>query len=175
MEEQCDWNEYLYDWNACLDLNAFLCMFDIYVARMVLSLVVRSPTICIYLIILVWLKCLSVLKYYLSIVWYIKNTFGYWVWGCSIPDNLYLIWSLSNVCENLSLNVVMDRSWINASGTNDVYMKCVKYFLEFAKHNGATINERYYYSCVNVKRLDIELIWEHVLCNGFLKNYTTWT
>jgi len=39
-----------------------------------------------------------------------------------------------------------------------VYMKCVKYFLEFAKHNGATINERYYYSCVNVKRLDIELI-----------------
>jgi len=25
------------------------------------------------------------------------------------------------------------------------------------------------------KRLDIELIREHVLCDGFLKNYTTWT
>ena len=29
--------------------------------------------------------------------------------------------------------------------------------------------------CVNLKRLDIELIREHVLCDGFLKNYTTWT
>jgi len=28
---------------------------------------------------------------------------------------------------------------------------------------------------VNEKRLDIELIQEHVLCDGFLKNYTTWT
>jgi len=28
---------------------------------------------------------------------------------------------------------------------------------------------------VNRKRLDIELIREHVLCDGFLKNYTTWT
>jgi len=25
------------------------------------------------------------------------------------------------------------------------------------------------------KRLDIELIREHVLCDGFLKNYITWT
>jgi len=29
--------------------------------------------------------------------------------------------------------------------------------------------------CVNLKRLDIELIREHVRCDGFLKNYTTWT
>jgi len=59
-----------------------------------------------------------------------------------------------------------------------VYEKGVKFFLEFAKQNGATINGRYYYSCVNCvngKRLDIQLIREHVLCDGFLNNYTMWT
>ena len=30
-------------------------------------------------------------------------------------------------------------------------------------------------NCVNGRRLDIQLIREHVLCDGFLKNYTTWT
>jgi len=71
----------------------------------------------------------------------------------------------------------MDRSWINASRISDVYEKGVEDCLEFVKRNGATINGRYYYPCVNCvngKRLDIELIREHVLCDGFLKNYTTW-
>ena len=80
--------------------------------------------------------------------------------------------------ENLSLLVTMNRSWINASQISDVYEKCVEDFLEYAKRNGAAINGRYYYpcvNCVNEKRLDIELIREHVLCDGFLKNYTTWT
>jgi len=70
----------------------------------------------------------------------------------------------------------MDRSWINASRISDVYEKGVEDFLEYAKRNGSTINERYYYlcvNCVNGKILDIELIREHVLCDGFLKNYTT--
>jgi len=40
---------------------------------------------------------------------------------------------LSNVSENLSLFIVMDRSWINASRISDVYEKGVEYFLEFAK------------------------------------------
>ena len=59
-----------------------------------------------------------------------------------------------------------------------MYEKCVKDFLEFAKQNGAVINGRYYclyVKYVNLKRLDIELIREHVLCDGFLKNYTMWT
>jgi len=30
-------------------------------------------------------------------------------------------------------------------------------------------------NCLNGKRLDVELIREHVLCDGFLKIYTTWT
>jgi len=72
----------------------------------------------------------------------------------------------------------MDRSWINASRISDVYEKGVEDFLEFAKRNEARINGRYYYSCVNcvnLKRLYIELIREHIFCDGFLKNYITWT
>ena len=30
-------------------------------------------------------------------------------------------------------------------------------------------------NCLNGRRQDIELIREHVLCDGFLKSYTTWT
>jgi len=82
------------------------------------------------------------------------------------------------VSENLSLLVVMDRSWINASRISDVYEKGVKDFLEFVKQNEVAINGRYFcpcVNCVNGKRLDIELIREDVLCDGFLKNYTMWT
>jgi len=55
----------------------------------------------------------------------------------------------------------MDRSWINANRISDVYEKGVEDFLEFAKRNETTINGRYYclcVKCVNLKRLDIELI-----------------
>jgi len=82
------------------------------------------------------------------------------------------------VYENLSLKVVMNRSWINASRINDVYEIGVEDFLEFIEWNGAGINERYYcpcVNCVNGKRLDIEWIREYVLCDGFLKNCTMWT
>jgi len=41
--------------------------------------------------------------------------------------------------------------------------KGVEDLLEFAKRNGTTINGRYYFPCVNLKRLDIELIREHAL------------
>ena len=72
----------------------------------------------------------------------------------------------------------MDRSWINTSRVSDVYEKGVEDVLELAKRNGEGRHGRYYcpcVNCVNLKRLDIELIREHVLCDGFLKNYTTWT
>jgi len=82
------------------------------------------------------------------------------------------------VYENLSLKVVMGQSWINASRISDVYDKGVEDFLEFAEWNGARINVRYYcrcVNCVNGRRLDIKMIRKHVICDGFLKNYTTWT
>jgi len=39
------------------------------------------------------------------------------------------------------------------------------------------LNERYFCPCVNSvngKQLEIRLIREHVLCDGFLKNYIKW-
>jgi len=59
-----------------------------------------------------------------------------------------------------------------------VYENGVEEFLEYAKQNGVAINRRYYCPCVNClngKRLHIHLIGEHILCDGFFKNYTTWT
>jgi len=84
-----------------------------------------------------------------------------------------IIWIISFL-----LYVVMDRSWINASRISDVYEKGVEEFLQFAKRNVAGVNNKYYCPCVNClngRRQDIELIWEHVLCDGFLKSYTIWT
>ena len=55
-----------------------------------------------------------------------------------------------------------------------MYEKGVEDFLEFAKRNGVGINGRYfcpYVNCVNGRRVDIELIREHILCDGFLKSY----
>jgi len=61
---------------------------------------------------------------------------------------------------------------------SDVYEKGVEDFLEFAKRNRVTINGRYYcpcVNCVNGKRLHIEFIRKHIICDGLLKNYITWT
>ena len=80
--------------------------------------------------------------------------------------------------ENPLLYIVMDRSWINDSLIGDVYEKGFEEFTQFFERNGAGIYERYYCPCVNClngKRLDIELIQEHALCDDFLKSYTTWT
>jgi len=76
------------------------------------------------------------------------------------------------------VKVVMDRSWITASRISDEYENGVEEFLQFAKRNGIGVNNKYYcpcVNCVNVIRQDIELIQEHVLCDGFLKSYTIWT
>jgi len=43
----------------------------------------------------------------------------------------------------------MDRSWITASRISDVYEKGVEEFLQFAKRNGAGVNNKYYCPCVN--------------------------
>ncbi|KAK7279834.1 hypothetical protein RJT34_24892 [Clitoria ternatea] len=74
--------------------------------------------------------------------------------------------------------VPMDRSWINARRTSNEYAVGVEAFLEFAKRNVLNNNGRFYCPCVkclNVKRLSVEEIRDHVICHGFCKNYTTWT
>ena len=69
----------------------------------------------------------------------------------------------------------MNRSWITASRISDEYENGIEEFLQFAKRNEIGVNNKYYcpcVNCVNVIRQDIELIREHVLCDGFLKSYT---
>jgi len=71
----------------------------------------------------------------------------------------------------------MNLSWINASRISDVCEKGVEEFLQSAKRNGIGVNNKYYRLCVNClngRKLHIELIREHVLCDGLLKSYTTW-
>jgi len=73
--------------------------------------------------------------------------------------------------------VVIDRSCIDASRVSDVYENGVEEFLQFVQQNVVGINGRYFCPCVNFlngRRLKIELIRGHVLCDDFLKYYTKW-
>jgi len=69
---------------------------------------------------------------------------------------------LSFVSGNLSLLVVIDRSWINTSRISDVYEKGVEDFLKFARRNGTAINGRYYCPCVKCVNL-ILIRLDHVV------------
>jgi len=132
-----------------------------------------------------------------SVIFMFIMTCWYLVRGCSIPDILCFllcvgiesgdvrsrtilgfICTLLNVYEFFFINVVMDRSWITTSRISDEYENSVEEFIQFAKRNGVRVNNKYYcpcVNCVNVIRQDIELIREHILCDGFLKSYTIWT
>jgi len=69
------------------------------------------------------------------------------------------------------------QSWINYNCTTDEYESGVEQFIEFASRNVQDNNGIFYCPCVNClneRRLPIEVIREHVLCDGFLKSYTKW-
>jgi len=74
----------------------------------------------------------------------------------------------------------MDRSWINTLRISDAYEKGIEEFLQFAQHysisnyNGVKI-KCLCVNCLNGRILSVSEIREHLLCDGFLKNYTTWT
>ncbi|RDX75152.1 hypothetical protein CR513_45007, partial [Mucuna pruriens] len=62
--------------------------------------------------------------------------------------------------------------------TSDEYENGVKSFLDFAKtYTFDSIGRFYclYVNCLNERRLEVEEIWEHLICDGFYKTYTTWT
>ena len=75
----------------------------------------------------------------------------------------------------------MDRNWINYVRISDEYERGVEEFIQFAQrnatnsgHDGAKIR----CSCVNYlngRILDVKTMREHLLCDGFLRSYTTWT
>jgi len=74
----------------------------------------------------------------------------------------------------------MDRSWINTPRISDAYEKGVEEFIQFAEHNAVSCNNGVRIrcpcvNCLNGRILIVSEIREHFLCDGFLKNYTTWT
>ena len=72
----------------------------------------------------------------------------------------------------------MDRSWMNAIRISDVYENGIEEFLKFAERHGIALNGKYFcpcVNCVNGRRQEVKLIREHLLCDGILKSYTTWT
>jgi len=75
----------------------------------------------------------------------------------------------------------MDRNWINSICIRDEYESGVEEFIEFAQcntnnsgHDGAKIRCSCV-TCLNGRILDVKIIKENLLCDGFLRSYTTWT
>ena len=72
----------------------------------------------------------------------------------------------------------MDRSWIHASRISEQYETGVECFIEYVIRNAKDdMNGKFFYPCVNCcngSRLELDVIREHLLCDGFLKNYTRW-
>jgi len=72
----------------------------------------------------------------------------------------------------------MDRRWINTPHITDAYERGVEEFIQFAQcnvisnHNGVRMKFPYV-NCLNRRILNVSEIREHLLCDGFLKNYTT--
>ena len=75
----------------------------------------------------------------------------------------------------------MDQNWINFVRISDKYEGGVEEFIQFAQriviksgHDGAKIK----CLCINGlngRILDVKIMREHLLCDGFLQSYTTWT
>jgi len=75
----------------------------------------------------------------------------------------------------------MDRNWINFIRISDEHKRGVVEFLQFAQRNTISSGhdgEKMKCLCVNClsgRILDVKVIREHVLCDEFLRSYTTWT
>jgi len=75
----------------------------------------------------------------------------------------------------------MDRNWINFVHITDEYERGVEEFIQFAQrnvidsgHDGAKIRCPCV-NCLNGRILDVNIMREHLLCDGFLRSYSTWT
>jgi len=74
----------------------------------------------------------------------------------------------------------MDQRWINIPWISDAYERGVEEFIQFAQHHAVSNHNgvKIRCSCFNCwigKILSIFEIREQLVCDGFLKNYTTWT
>ena len=72
----------------------------------------------------------------------------------------------------------MDWSWTNASHMNPACEEGVEQFLEFALERTRLYEDGKYLcpciNCLNGRWQVVDDIWEHFLCDGIKKNYTTW-
>jgi len=75
----------------------------------------------------------------------------------------------------------MDRNCINSIRISDEYEKGVEEFIQFAQrnainngHDGAKIRCSCV-NCLNGRILDVKIMREHLLCDGFIQSDTTWT
>jgi len=75
----------------------------------------------------------------------------------------------------------MDRNWINSLRISDEYEREVEEFIQFAQrnainigHDGAKIRCQCV-NCLNGRIPDVKIMREHLLCDGFLQSYKTWT
>ena len=71
----------------------------------------------------------------------------------------------------------MDRTWMNASCMSLAYEEGVEEFVQFASERSRLDkNGKYFCSCINClngRQQVLDDIWEHLLCEGIKKNYTT--
>jgi len=75
----------------------------------------------------------------------------------------------------------MDQNWINSVCISNEYERRLEMFIQFVERNTNDSGHdgvKFRCSCVNClnkRRLDVKKIREHLLCDGFLRSYTTWT
>ena len=91
-------------------------------------------------------------------------------------SSLPIVLNLSVIGNGLGGNK-MDHSWMNALRTSEEYENGVEEFIEFARRNAPTKNGKYFCPCVNClneSRQDIDIIRDHLLCDGINLRYTRW-
>jgi len=74
----------------------------------------------------------------------------------------------------------MDRSVINTPHITDAYERGMEEFIQFSQRNVVSNHNEVRttcpcVNCLNERILNVSEIREHLLCDEFLKNYTTWT
>ncbi|KAA8544788.1 hypothetical protein F0562_019508 [Nyssa sinensis] len=75
------------------------------------------------------------------------------------------------------MNKPMDKSWIDLEyRLDESYVKGVNEFLTFAMANKLSGSEIYCpcKKCLNIKLVQEKVAYEHIIVNGFIRNYKNW-
>ena len=74
----------------------------------------------------------------------------------------------------------INRYWINSPRISSKYEKRVKEFIQFTKRNKARSEDEVKFRCtcvnyLNGRKLNATEVKEHLICDGLLRSYRTWT